>query len=184
METTAPPPAHFEELFPEVAPALFAWASLRVRAPLRARLDPEDVLQEIGFRAWRQFGDFNPSVAPFRAWVFGIAHRVLQEALRSVARSVVRGVDGQSSFSIGNYPASATSISRRVARDEAVQGFLRRLERLTEDDRRLVMLRGLEGLSHAEVADALSLTPDNAAKRWQRLRDTLANDPLAKVMLL
>ncbi|MBI3820435.1 MAG: RNA polymerase sigma factor [Planctomycetes bacterium] len=171
----------FETLFPEVAPALYAWASLRVRASLRSRLDPEDLLQEIGFRAWRGFSGFDPSIATFRSWVFGIAHRVLQEALRSVSRGAA--VSNPSEL-LRDFPASATTVSRRVARDEAIRSFLARIEQLNEEDRRLVLWRGIEGLSHAQVAELLAVTADAAAKRWQRLREELACDETARAVLV
>ena len=51
---------------------------------------------------------------------------------------------------------------------------LARVEDLPEPDRLLLLYRGLEGQSHAEVASALDLTSTAAAKRWGRLRDRLA----------
>ncbi|MBL8693348.1 MAG: sigma-70 family RNA polymerase sigma factor [Planctomycetes bacterium] len=182
--SAASPSRTFEDLYPEAAPALYAWVALRIRAPLRTRLDPEDVLQEVCFRAWRAFGDFDPAIAPFRAWIFGIAHHVLQEAFRTLARDPRAGATHSAvSAALREAPARSTTVSRRVARDEAIQQFLARVERFDESDRKLLMLRGLEGLSHAEVADALELSPQAAAKRWQRLRDSLAEDTVAVSLL-
>lgn len=79
-------------------------------------------------------------------------------------------------------PAETTTISRRVARDEAIQRFLERVETLDDSDRKLIILRGLEGLSHSAVANVLALSPEAAAKRWQRLRDSLAEDSTARAL--
>ena len=71
--------------YSRVAPALFAWADLRIRAPLRAHLDPEDLLQEVACRAFEQFGTWDSERASFRRWAFGIASNVLREGLRRIA---------------------------------------------------------------------------------------------------
>lgn len=175
------PRPQFESLFHDVAPVLFAWASVRVRPPLRARVDPEDLMQEIACRAFTAFHDFNPELAPFRAWIFGIAHRVLQEFLRSSVRG--GGTIRSASGILRDLPASATTVSRRVARDEAVARFIAQIESLEDQDRKLVIYRGLEGLTHTEVATLLSLTPDATAKRWQRLRDTLSTSETGRALL-
>ena len=51
------------------------------------------------------------------------------------------------------------------------------MDALPEDERQLLLFRGLEGLTHAEVATLLAVTPDAVAKRWQRLCDRLRNEP-------
>jgi DNA-directed RNA polymerase specialized sigma24 family protein len=70
-------------------------------------------------------------------------------------------------------PDEATSVSRRVARDELLRGFLDRLAMLSDDDRRLFLYRGLEGLSHEDVAERLASAPGAVRKRWERLRTRL-----------
>ncbi|MFN0058670.1 MAG: RNA polymerase sigma factor [Planctomycetota bacterium] len=173
---TAAAAAEFGMRFAEVAPALYAWARLHIHAPLRRRLDPEDVLQEVCYRAMNALASFDAERASFRAWVFGIAHNVLREALRSLRTR------GESVFGIG--PRStlhglyaiaeeATRVSTRLARTEAMQNFLLELEQLEEGDRRLLLYRGLEGLRHHEVADLLEIEAGAVEKRWQRLRTKL-----------
>jgi RNA polymerase sigma factor (sigma-70 family) len=167
-------PASFEAAWREVAPAVFAWASLRVRAPLRARVDPDDLLQEVAARAWAQFDRWDPARGVFRGWVFGIANNVLREALRQVASD--RGRRGSALLSTDGWaqlPDTATAMSRAVLRDERLSNLLAHLEALPEEDRRLLIFRGLEGLPHDEVAEVLQLGPEAVAKRWQRLRARL-----------
>ena len=41
---------HFEALYTNVTPTLYAWAELRIRPSLRARLEPQDLVQEVWLR--------------------------------------------------------------------------------------------------------------------------------------
>lgn len=165
------PTSSFTELYGEAAPALFTWAHVRLQAPLRAQLDPEDVLQEVCCRAYDRFESFDASLGSFRSWVFGIANNVLREALLSL-RHLPKAEPARAEWSHlpwDDLPDDATSISRRVVRSESIAAFVARLDGLTEEEKKLLIYRGLEGLRHAEIASLLGLSVDAAEKRWQRL---------------
>ncbi|GJM21139.1 MAG: hypothetical protein DHS20C15_10540 [Planctomycetota bacterium] len=160
----------FDDAWRSVAPAVFAWASLHVRAPLRTRLDPDDVLQEIACRAWKHRERWDPAQGEFRAWVFGIANNVLRESLRHLTSTSRRATPAPLSTDMwAQLPDTATRISRAVLRDERLAKLLDHLDELPDDERRLLILRGLEGLPHEEVAEVLGLSTEAVSKRWQRL---------------
>jgi RNA polymerase sigma factor (sigma-70 family) len=77
---------------------------------------------------------------------------------------------GWSESPLANLPDEATSVSRRAARDEGLRRFIDRLQDLDDADRRLLLYRGLEDLSHAEIGGLLHLSRDAVEKRWQRLQ--------------
>lgn len=165
----------FGQLYERVAPAVFGWAVLRIPAGLRARIDPEDVLHEVFYRLLTRSEEFDPTRGDFRAWVFGFARRVLHEALRCCARETAGGLrEDWTDFE--RIPDQATSITARLVRSEALQAFGSRVDGLVGDERKLLMLRGLEGLEHEEVARELGITTTAAAKRWQRLREDLGTE--------
>ena len=177
FDRSAEEPEAFATAFAEHAPALLAWASCRVRGELRARLEPGDLVQEVGVRACSKFADFDPRLGNFRQWLFGFANRVWLEALREIDRDPLggrrrHGGDTQ----LQGVPAAVTSISRACANLDALRACRRRLDELDEDDRRLLTCIGLEGLSHAEAAVVLGIREDTCRKRWQRLRDRLQDD--------
>lgn len=180
-----PDPTGFSELFADAAPAVFAWASLRVQGALRARCDAEDLLQEVCYRAFRGFKTFDPERGPFRGWIFGIANNVLREALTELGRHP----DGQlqaltaSKNAWNEVPDDTTSVSLVVARDEALAAFLPKLGALSHEERKLLLYRGLEGMSHQEVADLLDITVSNAEKRWERLLTRLRGFGVPETLL-
>lgn len=168
----------FDVAYRRVAPALYAWARLRLFGPLRSRFDPEDLVSEVTLKALEGFASWDESKGPYRAWVFGIARHVLRKALERAARETPSGSrpDASRAGALALLPAETTAITRAVVRDENLDRFVRVLEELPDDDRRLLVLRGLEGLRHDEVAAVMNATPDAVAKRWQRLRERLAAD--------
>ncbi len=172
----------FAELWERVAPALHAWASLRITAALRPRLDPDDLVQEVCCRAFLGFCNYDPERSRFRSWLFGIASHVLKSALVELGRnpSLTRAaaVDESTRF-LDRVPDRATAVSRRIAADDAFRAFLALARDLDEEERRLLLHRGLEGLSHADVAARIGVTSAAARKRWERLRERLAGLAIA-----
>ncbi|HEV8113390.1 MAG TPA: sigma-70 family RNA polymerase sigma factor [Planctomycetota bacterium] len=168
----------FAELYERIAPALFTWACLRIRPAMRGNVDPEDLVQEVWCRAWKAFPAFDPETGSFRLWVFRIAKNVMLEAFRKVQRnSGGAGAAGPSTrlFQLQNVPDSATAISRRMARHEGLQAVLAWADALDEDEQKLFLHCGLEGMPYADVAERMQLQYDTVAKRWQKLRERVAS---------
>jgi RNA polymerase sigma-70 factor (ECF subfamily) len=144
---------------------------------MRSAVDPEDLVQEVWIRALKRFTAFDPDETPFRPWVFRIANNVLLEAFKALRNRPLpaggQATSGSCILSLDAVPDEATSISRKAARNEALRRFIDQLGSLDEVERRLLIFRGLEGLSHAEVAERLQLGDDVVRKRWQRLREKL-----------
>ena len=158
----------FADLYRRIAPAVYAWAALHVHAPLRATIDPEDVLQEVACRAYERFDAYDKERGDFRSWLFGFAHNVLYQALERQ-----RSVGSLQPSRAVDLPDTATSITSRIARDEEIASFVELIHGMPEDDRRLLLYRGLEGLSHERVAKLMGLSPDAVMQRWSRLRGRL-----------
>lgn len=170
----------FAQAFDEVAPALYAWVRSRIPSQLSAMLDPGDVVQETWCRAFARWADYDASRGGLRSWLLGIARNILREVYTHYhrrpwtpsdgAHSRVRGIEG--------IPDEATAVSMRVARDEAIERFMAVVDGLPAEDRELVVLRGLEELSHDEIATHLGVDPATVRKRWTRLRARLADGPI------
>jgi RNA polymerase sigma factor (sigma-70 family) len=167
----------FAELYERVAPAVHAWASLRIRPSMRGQVDPEDVVAEVWCRAWQAFPRFDAERASFRPWVFQIAKNVMLEAFRKAQRATPVGGAGAAAgpstrvFQLANAPDTATQVSRKMARHEGLQVLLEWAKGLEEDEQKLFVHCGLEGMGYAEVAERMQLEYDTVAKRWQKLRE-------------
>ena len=164
--------ARFCALYERVAPAIYGWARIRLPAGLRAVVGPEDIVQEVWLRAIGSLQEFDSERGPFRRWVFGIARNVWLRAMRSSRANAARGYrDG--GYDLGAVPDSATAVSRRASRKEGVHELIAACGSLSPEDRELLLLRGLEGRTHDEVALELGVGVDAVRKRWQRLRKQL-----------
>jgi len=174
----------FGRLYEHIAPALLTWAEFRIRPEQRQHVDPADVVQEVWFRAWRQMETFDPEATPFRYWIFRIAKNVLLEAVRKGQRADTSGAGTTAKMQqLGELADTMTAVSMRLSRDEGLAAFRAEVEALPEDDRRLVVHCGLEGLPLKEVARRLDVSTEAATKRWQRLRARLAAGGLPEHLL-
>jgi RNA polymerase sigma factor (sigma-70 family) len=86
-------------------------------------------------------------------------------------------------FALNNLPDSVTAVSKRMVRDESLASFRARIEQLAEEERKLVLHCGLEGLPHKEVAERMGLGVEAVTKRWQRLRARLVDGGLPGQLL-
>lgn len=160
----------FSDLYARLAPAVYAWAALRIDPGYRGRLDPEDVVQEVWWRALDAFDRYDPERGSFRAWIFTVATNVLLVNFRRLrVREGEQGPARREPAS-SELAAEMTSISQRAARNENVQQLLEAARSLDPTDRSLLVHIGLEGLPVADAAELIAVTPSAAAKRWQRLR--------------
>ena len=174
----------FNEHYAGMASALRAWAVLQCQAVLGRYVEADDLVQEVCFQAYRSYAKFDEARGSFRRWVFGVASHVAADMLRQAARARARGFGPDLLGSqAGGVPEDATTLSRRVARDEGLLRFLRRVQDLDDDDRKLLLWRGLEGLQLAEVARLIDCSEETAKKRWQRLRARLQQLPAANDLL-
>ena len=175
--TSPDEPRNFVDLYKAVAPSLYGWANLRIHQKLRSTVDPEDILQEVCYRAFDRFEEFDPEKGRFRRWIFGIANNVLREALQSLSRQPKRETPAYlSSYTMDALPAAVTTISQHITRDERIQHFISQMTHLDDEERKLLIFRGFERLSHSDVAGMLGVSVEAAEKRWQRLYKRLIDD--------
>ena len=169
-----PSSSTFEAQFEEALPALSAWASLRLRGPLQRELSPGDLVQEVACRAYASRDRYDAAQGPYRGWIFGIARNVLLRALEDMAAGsrAMKG-DWLSTDGVHRIPDEATSVTQAVMRSERLREFMERTAELEEAEQKLVLLRGLEGLSFHDVALQIGIGEKAAAKRWERLRERL-----------
>jgi len=133
---------------------------------LRLGKADEDAVAEVFVRAWAGISSYRDVGRPFGAWLFGIARHVIADEFRARSRT----------FPVAEPPERAIEpmTAELLALREAI-------DRLPEDQRQVIELRYLAGLTNDEVAAAMEATPSAVnTKRWRALlvlRDVLKDEP-------
>lgn len=144
------------------------WSSLapQVAGYLRAQgaSEPDDLASEVFIGVLRSLGSFSGDEDRFRSWVFTIAHRrLVDERRRLVRRPPPSPLGGDER--VGASPsASAEDEALRRLSTERVR---RVCARLVPDQRDVLLLRLVGGLTSEEVAAALGKSP-GAVRALQR----------------
>ena len=122
----------------------------------------EDVAAETFLRAWEALPRYRNTGAPFVAWLYGIARHVVADELASRRRVEPRAEPPDDSTNPG--PDERLGQEDRLALAMAVA-------RLPQEQRRVVELKFLIGLSNAEVAKAFGKTIGAInAMQWRAIR--------------
>ena len=119
----------------------------------------EDVIGETYLRMIEKIDTYTFYGAPFKAWLYKIAHNLAINALRRAQR-VAGDAAIESALVMADDPA--TTIDARLEAEELRQA----LAELTEEQQQVVLLRFVAGQSSGEVAQALEKT-ENAIKQMQ-----------------
>jgi len=138
----------------------------------------EDLVQEAFLRAWRDLESFTwRSPDSFFRWLATIAEHVVIDRARYQGRErrAAEEVPFRSESNPGGAePADTATPSRLLARKEAVERLLARLDLLPEDYREALVLAKIEGCSTVEIAERMGKTREAVAllvyRALQRLR--------------
>jgi RNA polymerase sigma-70 factor (ECF subfamily) len=172
-------------------PYLMLLARTQIGRRLQGKADASDAVQEAFLGAYRDFGKFRgDSERAFLAWLRQVLASVLANLVRhyqGTQRRDVRleqqlEVELEQSSAALNLPLRAPTSSPSQQAEKREQGVLlaAALERLSPEDRELLVLRHLEGLSFPDVARRMGRTLDGVKKRWPRalarLKQVFAGD--------
>ncbi len=130
----------------------------------------DDLFQEIFMRVHTAAGRYEPS-RPLEPWIFTIAANAARNHLRDRAARA-RVVDPQ--VEAPDTADSGPGVERRVAAERMVEWLERAIAALPDGQREVLLLAGVEGLSHEAVAEALGLTVGAVKTRLRRGRLALA----------
>ena len=178
-------------VFDYFRPRLRQMVRLRMEGPLRARIDPSDVLQEVYLDASRRVDDFvqDPKVSVF-VWLRGLTGDRLKKLQRHHLGAQCRALgrelrlpEESSMLLARQLFDSGTSPSRMLLKVELRERVRSALARLDENDREMILMRHFEGMSNEEVAETLGLTPPGASMRHGRALARLKETLLAETSL-
>ena len=136
----------------------------RVALRILGAEDAQDASQEVWIRVWRNIKNFRGDSA-FSTWLYRITVNTCLSVRRKVSRRGEREYSGDEMPFLPEPPggdadpeASALSAERR----EEIQAALGHVR---AEHRAALVLRHMEGLSYAEIAQILEV-PDGTAKGW------------------
>jgi RNA polymerase sigma factor (sigma-70 family) len=147
----------FDALYRSSRDDVFAY----VAGMLRDRAAAEDVTAAAFERAYRKRRSFDERRGEPRAWLFGIARNAALDELRRRRRMATLAVE----------PSDESGAPVGV---DAAEGALRRsvvragISTLEPRDRELVALKFFAGLSNAEIASVIGVSPSNAGTMLHR----------------
>ncbi|MFA4837337.1 MAG: sigma-70 family RNA polymerase sigma factor [Dehalococcoidia bacterium] len=143
--------------------------------------DAEDVTQEAFILAWKAIRSFRGD--NFRAWIFRIASNACTDLLRSKKGHKAESMDDI--FPESNpLPSSAESPEDCALREELSQLISRNLLFLSEEQRLVITLADLQGLSYEEIAQSANISIGTVKSRLSRGRANLRDLLLKQMELL
>ncbi|MBI4584031.1 MAG: sigma-70 family RNA polymerase sigma factor [Planctomycetes bacterium] len=145
--------AAFEELVTKARQGLLASVRLRIGAHLRAKLDPEDVIQETFLKAFQSLERFQwQGKDSFDRWLQGIAENLILDAAK---RERVR----QDLQIPRDPPGESTTASKHLRREERFERLKKSIEGLSPDYQKVILLARIDGLKIDEIAERMDRSP-------------------------
>jgi RNA polymerase sigma-70 factor (ECF subfamily) len=171
---------------------LVKMVAVRLDRGVAARLDPSDVVQEALAAAAQHLDEFlRIRPLPYYAWLRQFAWERLVKLQRHHIRSKKRSVTREEAWSmplpddsvlrLARLVAGGASPSQALIRNELRERLRAALKQLAPHDREILVMRNLEELSIAEIAEVLGLTEGAVKVRHlralRRLRAILGESP-------
>jgi RNA polymerase sigma-70 factor (ECF subfamily) len=167
-------------LLTQVRPGLVRYCRARLGRVGGAYATADDVAQEVCLALLGALPKYRDQGRPFTAFVYGIAAHKVADAQRSAFRdAVVAPVEN-----VVERPDAAPGPEQQAVSTDLARRLSGLLERLTETQREIVLLRVAVGLSAEEVGDVVGLSAAAVrvaqSRALARLR-SIAGDELGEV---
>ena len=160
--------AAFEELVRRNEKRVYAVA-------LRSSGSPEDaadITQEVFLRAWRSIEDFRGD-SGFSTWLFRItANLCVDFARHRQAQPQTQPLVGEDDAE-RPIPDTAPTPEEHLENSELGRELAAALDEISEEHRRIVLLRDVSGLSYTEIAEVLEISEGTVKSRLSRARIAL-----------
>jgi RNA polymerase sigma-70 factor (ECF subfamily) len=158
---------------------LLVLARVQIGRRLQGKVDASDVVQEAFLGAYRDFPQFRGTTEQeFLAWLRQVLASLLANLVRHyqgtqrrdvrLERQLAVELDQSSQALDRGLVAAQSSPSQQAVRREQSVLLAQALARLPDEQRELLILRHLEGLTFPEVARRMGRTIDSVKKQWPR----------------
>jgi RNA polymerase sigma-70 factor (ECF subfamily) len=130
--------------------------------------DAEDAAQEIFLKTYRRLKDFRFE-SSFSTWLYRVAYHHSLDLMKARSRRPAESLDAMVETR-GEFAGETPAPSRETEQTDLARQVL---EQLRPEDRLLLTLREVQGLSYDELATALKLSLDAVKSRLRRGRESL-----------
>src|SRR5918912_4531123 len=135
----------------------------RVATRILGNDDAQDASQEVWIRVWRNLQSFRGESA-FSTWLYRITVNTCLSIQQKKQDREAREVGGELTY-LPIAPSYEDDPETTALAGERREELLRALRRVRTEHRAALVLRHMEGLSYAEVAEILNV-PNGTAKAW------------------
>jgi RNA polymerase sigma-70 factor (ECF subfamily) len=177
-----------ERLLEQHLPAVRAFVRAHMGARLRARESTSDLVQSVCRELLMHQDRFqHPSEGAFRAWLFTTARRKIANRARDLDRQKrgggrdVEGLGESAITALGAAYARISSPSARIQHAEQIARLETAIDGLSDEQREVITLAHLAGLSRAEIGAAMGRSEEAVRALLHRamVRLALLLDPAA-----
>lgn len=139
---------------------------------LSDREDALDAAQEVFVRVYKSLGAFRGE-SSVSTWIYRITRNVCTDFLRK-RRGVVQSLDAEEDDEPKKEIADESNSPERIAeRNEKIQAVRKAISALEDNQREVITLYDINGLSYEEIADVLKCPVGTVKSRLYRARDAL-----------
>lgn len=136
--------------------------------------DAADLTQEVFLRAWRSLNSFRGS-SGFGTWLFRITMNLCVDfARRRQAQPQIQPIEGEEEIVL-RQSDPASEPEQALEHQELRRELTAALNSVSEEHRKIVLLRDVSGLSYSEIAEALEISEGTVKSRLSRARLALRN---------
>ena len=161
IEAAQNDPSRFAELYEQNFHRVYAYVARRVRG----RAEIQDLTAQVFHQALANLGKFKWRGSPFAAWLYRIASNAIADRARQKSRE---SADQPNPSSEGSAATDLEAVERRARLFSAV-------DKLPEDQRRVIVMRFADEKSIREIAEELDRS-EGAVKQLQfRALENLRN---------
>lgn len=135
--------------------------------------DAADVTQEVFIKVWKHLPSFRGE-SGFATWLYKLTDNAAIDLIRrEKKRQGDSSLDDEESAAF--FPADPAPTPHQAAEQkELKQAVAEGLQQLSEEHRRILVMREINGLSYEEIGEILDLSPGTVKSRLARARISLA----------